>query len=151
MTLQYLSIVKLLIAVAFGFCYGLGGMFRKWIRRFVAPLCIYLPALLWLSISNDRYSHWLLLSPLLVCGFTHLGYSDNDGYGWIKRLYIGLGFGLAALPLAFVSGDWILFGLHIVLCTNAMYLLGTFNPMRNARDEETFLGFTFVALPIFMA
>ena len=150
MTLQYMAIIKLSIAVLYAVCYALGGMIRKWIRRFLAPLGIYLPGLVFLSLLNHSFNPWIVLSPFLLCVFLHLGYSDNEGWGWVKRLYIGAGFALSALPIAFVTSNWLLFSIHSALCVGFMYSLGTYNPMNNARDEETMIGFMTVVIPIFM-
>lgn len=147
--LQYLALGKLFIATLFALCYGLGGMLKKWIRRFLAPLGIYLPAVAFLS-DYHHYNLATIISPFLLCGALHMGYSDNEGHGKIKRLIAGLAIALSALPIAIVTGKWLLFSIHSVFCVGLMYSLGVYNPMQNARDEETLLGFMFVVIPIFM-
>jgi len=149
-TLQAVAVAKLFIALLFSLCYGLGGMWRKWLRRFVAPLGIYLPGLLWLSSINHSFHVLFLLSPLLFCASFHLGYSNRDGKGWIRRLIVGAALAVSALPIALITHNWLLFGIHSALCVGLMYALGVYNPMQNARDEETFIGFMSIVIPLFM-
>lgn len=149
-TLQAIAIGKMGVALLYSLCYGLGGMWRKWIRRFLGPLGIFLPALIVLSLLNNSFSFWVLVSPFLFCAAAHLGYSDNDGTGPYKRLIAGAAYAVAALPIAVAKQVWLLFYIHSALCIGFMYFLGTRNPMRNARDEEVLIGFMSIVTPIYM-
>ena len=147
--LQYLAFSKLVAAAIFGLLYGIGGMWRKWVRRFVGSFfygfCLYL-----FSVLQGSFNWWYLLSPLLLMGALHKGYSNRDGQGWKRRLLCALLLSISALPIAIVTGNWILFGVHTLLCFTAMVILGVTNPTKSARDEETLIAALVVIIPFFM-
>jgi hypothetical protein len=58
-------------------------------------------------------------------------------------------YALAAIPLAIITGNWIVFALHTALCVVFSVVLGVTNPVY-ARKEETLIGLTIGLLPLFM-
>jgi len=147
--LQWLAFSKLIAVAIFGLLYGIGGMWRKWVRRYVGPfffgLCLW-----FFSNLQGRFNWWYILTPLLLMGALHKGYSNNEGQGLKKRLLCALLLSISGLPIAIVTGNWILFGVHTLLCFTAMVIFGVTNPMRSARDEETAIGALSVLMPLFM-
>jgi len=148
--------LRLISAVICGMLYGLGGsdLVRKWVRRYLMPAILGISITL-ISLYQGTFSFYYLIAPIITLIATTLGYGKNQtgDSTFLKIVYrslIGLVFGLAGLPIAFVTGNWLLFGFHVVLCVSAMTIFGVWNPLRNARDEETILGFLFVLILIFM-
>ena len=68
----------------------------------------------------------------------------------IRRSIYGLALAMAALPLALSTWNWLLFGMHVVLCVMFSVALGVFNPTRSARDEESLIAVGISIMPIFM-
>ena len=147
--LQYLAFSKLIAVAIFGLLYGIGGMFKKWVRRYCGPF-FYGLCLWFFSNLQGRFNWWYLLTPLLLSGALHKGYSNRDNQGWKKRLLCSLLLCISGLPITIVTGNWIMFGIHTVLCFLGMGILGIYNPTRSARDEETLIGALAVLMPIFM-
>lgn len=150
-TLQAIASLKLCWVAGFALLYGLGGISNKWLRRFVGPLWmgvgIYLFGI-WQGVSQ----WWHLVYPFLLCASLHLGYGGTDNV-WIKlrkRAIYGLCLGISALPVVFVSGLWILYILHCVLCVASSVVLGVFNPTKSARDEETLIAVLSTVLVLFL-
>ena len=147
--LQYIAFSKLVAVAIFGLLYGIGGMWRKWVRGYVGPFFFGLCLCLFSNLQGT-FNWWYLLTPLLLMGALHKGYSNNDGQGLKKRSICALLLSISALPIAIVTGNWILFGVHTLLCFTGMVIFGVTNPMRNARDEETAIGALSVLMPLFM-
>ena len=143
-TLQNLALLKLLTACAFAYLYGVGGMWRKWVRRYIASLLL-------MSVSA-YFGSWMgLLWASLVCASTHIGYgADTTGKKILKRAGVGLAMGISALPLAISSQMFGLYLAHWVLVLGANIYFGVVNPFKSARDEESVIGFCDVVLPLFM-
>ena len=145
--LQWLAFSKLIAVAVFGLLYGIGGMWRKWVRRFLAP--ILLGFFFWLFAKD--FSFWYILSPALLIGALHKGYGGDDTQTKVKKRTICGGLlTITALPIAIVTGNWLMFGIHTLLCLTGMVVLGVWNPTRNARDEETLIGTLAVVMPMFM-
>jgi len=151
-TLQILALAKLLSVVIFAGLYALGGMkgVSKGARRFGGAVWIGL-AISIISSWQKTFSAVYLLYPLLLLGALHLGYGAEEVPKKLRRraLY-GLALGVASLPIALKTGNWIMFAFNLVLCVGASVILGVFNPLRSARDEETLIGALSVVLPMFM-
>ena len=151
-TLQILALAKLLSAVIFAGLYALGGMagISKGARRFGGVIWIGL-AISIISFWQRTFSAMYLLYPLLLLGALHLGYGAEKVLEKLRRRAIyGLALGVASLPIALKTGNWIMFASNMVLCVGASITFGVFNPLRNARDEETIIGALSIVLPMFM-
>jgi hypothetical protein len=148
--LQYLAFSKVIATAICGLLYGIGGMWEKWVRRYVMPV-LALIFIVFFSAIQGSFSWWyLLFAPLLSAAF-HLPYGATDL--WMKillRLIFGLAVTGAACPIAWATGNWLLYGYHVLITTVAYVVLGVWNPCKNPRDEETLLGSLAVLLPIFM-
>lgn len=150
--LQYLAAGKILWCGFYSLFYGLGGTegFGKWIRRYVGPLWMGLG--LWMFASlQGTFKPLQLLYPLLLCASSHLGYGgDNVKRKIIRRSIYGLAIAIASLPLAVISGLWLLYCIHAVVCVSMSVLLGVANPCASARDEETLVACFTSVLPLFL-
>jgi len=150
LTLQFLAFFKVISVAVFGLFYGLGGMIEKKVRRIGGPI--------WIAISisiigciQKTISLWYFLYPILLMASLCIGYGAEEKKEKIKkRALYGLALGVSAIPVAIVTSKWLLFGFHLVLCIGASVLLGVYNPLRNARDEETLIATLSVIMPIFM-
>lgn len=149
-TLQIVAVCKLLCACGFGLLYGLGGMVNKAIRRYAGPAWIAGGITLF-SLWTGSFKPWYLAYPLLLMGALHMGYgADDTGHKIIRRALAGLAVGCSSIPLLFPVFNWGLFILHLVMCVGISVSLGVWNITRNARNEETCIGFVYAFLPMFM-
>lgn len=140
---------KLLWVGGFAVLYGLGGMNGKWKRRIIGPLWLGTGVVL-SSLVEGYFSWWLLLYPPMLYGALSMGYgADKLSDKLRRRALCGLLLGIAALPVAFVTANWLLFSLHIFLCILFSTILGAFNPT-SAREEESLIGTATGLLPMFM-
>ena len=149
-TLQWLIIPKVVLIGIFAFLYSYGGMVHKGFRRYLAPLCL-LAGIIFCGAFAGTFKWASLLSVPLLIGALHLGYGGESLWVKIfKRFYCGLAVAVAFLPLAFSSGLWGLYFLHIAVCVSFSVILGAFNIARNAREEESLIGLGYIAIPMFI-
>lgn len=148
--LQILASLKILWLAAFSFLYGWGGISGKWKRRYIGSAWMML-GIFAVAQTVNNWSYWYLLYWPLLVGALSLGYGAETTKGkLVQRAKVGLALGLTPLPLAIINQAWLLLGLHTFLCLAVCIVLGVWNPMRNARDEETAIGTTAGFLPLFM-
>lgn len=150
--LQYLATGKILWCGFYCLAYGLGGTegWGKWIRRYIGPVWILLGIWIFANLQGT-FNAWQLLYPALLCASLHLGYGgDNVKRKIIRRSIYGLAIAIASLPLAVISGMWLLYCIHAVVCVSMSVLLGVFNPTDSARSEETIISTMSSILPLFM-
>lgn len=150
-SLQFIAAGKLLWAGVFSLLYGLGGIQKKWIRRYLGAAWMGGGVCLFGALQNS-FSWLHLLYPALLCASLSLGYGGTDDtlVKIRKRAIYGLALGVAALPLCFGSGLWFLFGLHVALCVTSSVALGVSNPTKTARDEESLIAALSSILPLFL-
>lgn len=148
--LQLIAFLKIISVAGFSYLYGLGGIYGKWKRRYVAPLILTVTISLF-ALWVGRFTWWILTYyPLLVAAL-HLGYGGNTLWEKIKKRSIyGFAVSVAAFPLAIIGNAWLLYVLHIFLNVTISIVLGAFNPCKDARSEETLIGVTISTLPLFM-
>lgn len=145
--LQGIAVLKLLTAAVFAGLYGLGGMYNKALRRYLAPVLLAGAMILFAGF------HWAIL---LYIGLFMASLSIGYGGDYLlvkmrKRFFYGLALGCSAFALTIVNPAWLLLGFHIVLCVFTSVILGVWNPMPGgARDEETIIGFMAVLIPLFI-
>lgn len=148
--LQFIASGKLFWSGVFCLLYGLGGIERKWIRRYLGPLWMGLGLWMFASLQGTFNAWGLLYAPLLSLSL-HLGYGgESTGVKVRKRLLYGLAIAVSALPLAVISGLWLLYGIHVAICVSMSVLLGVFNPTDSARSEETLIACFTSVLPLFL-
>ena len=152
--LNWVEFSKIIWLSVFALLYSRGGMKGKWQRRYLATAFLTGGFMMYSYIASEL-SYWFLLAfPLYALAL-------SSGYGvdskWMKltkskfatRFLYGLVVSLCCLPVVIVTNHWVLFGLHILLCTLMFGILGSQNPVK-ARSEETMLGFISGFLPIYM-
>jgi hypothetical protein len=146
---QIKEVIKLLWVVGFAILYALGGIEHKWLRRFIGPV--------WLTSGMFIFSRdWrvFLQAPLLMFGLS-LGYGAEAVWlKVIKRFIYGLVNGASSITHLFNKEFnkvrfWVMFSLHVFLCSAVVIILGVFNPV-SARAEELIIGFTIGMLPMYM-
>jgi len=148
-TLLIVWICKFLVIGGTATFYRLGGWLNKGIRRFGAP-CIYMGGCVGIALWKGVFNPFMLLSLPLWIGSLCLGYSNNEGRGFGKRLLAGCAFAISALPFVICFNGWILFIYHSILCVSAMVGFGLLNPFKNAVDEESFIAVMSFSMPIAM-
>lgn len=142
-------ICKFLLIGICAVLYRVGGWINKAFRRFLMPI-LYLGGCAGIALWKGNYSNYIWISlPILIFALC-LGYSNNDGKGWLKRLKIGILLALAFLNFAFIFGGWILYAYHCALCISAMMVFGVLNPFPSAVDEESFIAVCCLLMPIAM-
>jgi hypothetical protein len=148
-TLVWVSVLKLLLIVAFALCYILGGRSGKWRRRWVGGLGLA-AGLNLLAAYQDAWSGWLLLLFGTLVLALSLGYGGTTRTQKItRRLIYGLALGLASLPLALASGLWVAWGFQALLALVASLWLGLANPIK-AVEEETLIATLSVVVTPFL-
>lgn len=148
-SLQILASLKIVWIAVFTLFYGLGGTINKSLRRFVGALWALAGIILFSILAKD-FSYWYLLYAPLLIGALSLGYGGQTfGEKIRKRLICGTAYALTAIPIAIVTGQWLLFGIHSAICVSFSILLGVFNPIP-ARSEETLIAVSITMIPLFM-
>jgi len=148
--LQWAQGIKLIVLVVFAMLYGFGGVSGKWKRRFVAPF-VLTAGVIGVSLWTTTFHAWYVLYLPLLSLSLHIGYGGSDTKTKIiKRLRAGFAAGFSAIPIAWVTGSWSVFGLHILVTTLISTILGTWNQTSSARAEETAIGASYGLLPLFM-
>jgi len=148
--LQIFAALRILWVSIFAYFYGLGGVSNKWIRRYLGTAWLVLGYVAF-SLQDKAFSPYIFICyPLLVLA-TSVGYggTDETSKKIFKRFYCGLLYAIAALPIAIISGNWIVYALHTFLCVLFSVVLGVTNPVV-ARYEETLIGLTIGLLPLYM-
>lgn len=149
-TLQLIASLKIVWVALFSYFYGLGGINHKWLRRFLGAFWMGVGAVTF-GCWQGVFQWWHLIYPVLSCMALHLGYGgDRVVIKISKRFIYGLCLGIAALPLCFNSGLWVLFGFHVALCISASVVFGVVNPTREARSEETIIASLSTIIPLFL-
>lgn len=154
--LQLISVCKLLWVVVFDAFYAFAGISGKWKRRYVGPTWMMLGIVVFTFWQANIYeintwSWWYLIYFFLLIGVLSLGYGGNTISEKIMRRFVyGLALAFSVAPLAIVNGAWIIWGIHSILCLTFSVVLGVWNPMRNARDEETLIATSGALFPLFM-
>lgn len=142
--------IKVLIICLCGALYSLGGAefgWGKWLRRIAMPL-ILAGGSFW--FSRDWRS--LLTAPLVGIGCS-LGYGGTD-LKWLsilKRTYCGLVLGGGSTITDWLNKRFLIAVFQTVLVTVGMVLLGSFNPLPDARTEEFAIGILIALLPMLSA
>jgi hypothetical protein len=148
-TLQLIASFKFIWLAIFTYLYGAGGIKHKPTRRYYGTLWLTLGYVVFSLINGGFSFYYLICYPLLIAA-TSIGYgADTTGKKIFKRFYCGLAYAFAALPLAIVTSNWVMFALHTLLCLSISITLGVTNPV-HARSEETLIGASIGLLPLFM-
>lgn len=151
-TLALIAFLKFIWISFFAFFYSLGGTagYGKWLRRFCGSAWIGI-GVYGFSAWTNSFHWWYLFYPILLMGGLHLGYGADEIFRKIiRRAIYGIALGIAAIPLVFGSGLWMLFYCHVVLCVATSVVLGVFNPTKSARDEESLIAGLSTIVPLFL-
>lgn len=149
-TLQFISFLKVLWVAIFSLFYGLGGISKKWLRRYVGPFWIGLGIFL-LGYFTQSFRWWYLFYPLLLCISLHIGYGAEVFIDKLRKRFIyGLALGVSAIPLLYHNPIYHLFGFHIGCCIVVSVIFGVFNISKSARSEEAIIGFMSTVMPMFL-
>lgn len=145
------SSLKFVWAGLVGFFYALGGAdktSKAW-RRYGASFLACL-GVVGFSLWSGQFNWWFLLYWPLLVGALSLGYgADETGKKVAKRLMTGSAIGTASLPIAIVTGNYLVFAFHLFLCIITSIYWGVLNPV-NANNEETIIGGISVLFALFM-
>jgi hypothetical protein len=156
MTEEILNIVqalKIVYLAGFSFLYGWGGVSGKWKRRYVGPAYLTGGVVLF-SLVQSSFSWFYLGYFFLLMGALSIGYGENSAlrklfkHKSIVRLVAGFALAFASIPIAIVTGQWLMFGLHILLCCSVSVVMGVGNPI-SARGEEVIIATTCGFLPLY--
>ncbi len=149
-TLQWISILKILLVGVFAGLYGFGGVRGKWKRRIIAPI-VYTLGIVGFSLWTGSF-HWsYLLCAVLLYGALTLPYGASIVVEKIKkRSLYGLACVTASLPVFIVNRAWTLLGLHILICVSTSVIAGVWNETSSARAEETMIGASIIFVPLYV-
>ncbi len=152
-TLNYVQAGKIFYLAGFSLLYALGGTSGKWKRRYIGPVYLVGGVVLF-SLIQSVFSWWYLLYlPLLVSALS-IGYGEKSK---LKELFknkiivrgiAGFALAFASIPVAIVTGQWLMFCLHILLCMVVSIAMGVGNPI-SARGEEVVIATIAGFLPLF--
>ena len=150
-SLMWIGVGKIVLCLLAAITYSLGGRddIPKAIRRFVGPFILVGGIMLYSLLG--RFSLYYLLSYPLYCLSYSLGYGAQE---WedkvIKRSKCALAITLAGLPIAFITGTWVLFTCQVMIALVASIGLGVWNPLK-ASQEELVIGFlTIILVPFYV-
>jgi len=152
--LNYVEAGKIVWLAGFSLLYALGGTSGKWKRRYIGPAYLTLGVVLFSLIQSNFSWYYLGFFPLLI-GATSIGYGTGSAltklfkHKWIVRLVAGFALAFASIPIAIVTGQWLMFFLHILLCCSTSVVMGVGNPI-SARGEEVVIATVAGFLPLFM-
>lgn len=148
--LQWVQGSKILVIAVYVMLYGLGGYKWKFLRRIVGS--VFLTIAICCFAVIDGVFHWYLpVVALLLYGASSLPYGGETDYTILtNRFVFGLAMATAFLPLAFATGLWVAYGLHVGVCVIASVVIGVSSPFLSARAEETVLALLYSALPLFI-
>ena len=136
--------IQIIAIIASSICWHLGGQGYKWARSFVVP------AVLAVSKAILLGNFWALLYFgalwAMIAGFSYgLSAPPHKFWVWVMgkgadgnepvvealtRATCGLFWSLAALVFAFITGNWVAFGLYVIVCTILVTLFGLHNKVR---------------------
>lgn len=152
--LQIIAGLKLLWISVFAMLYGFGGISGKWKRRFLGPL--WMTAGLYIFDISGWHWEYLFFTLIMTIGLT-VGYGKKSsllnffrGNEFFTRLFIGLLLGFAPIFIAIYNSSFVLWYIHIALCSGFASVFGTFNLAKSAREEETLIAVGVSLLPLFM-
>lgn len=152
-TLNYIQAGKIVWLAGFSLLYALGGTSGKWKRRYIAPAYLTVGVILF-SLIQSNFSLWYILFYPLLIGATSIGYGGRSAltklfkHKWIVRMIVGFALAFASIPIAIVTGQWLMFGLHCILCILVSVVMGVGNPI-SARGEEVVIATTAGFIPLF--
>ena len=147
--LQLTASFRIVWLAIFTALYGFGGISGKWKRRIIGAIWVTIGLAMFSSLEGN-FSWWYLGYAPLFYGAMTLPYgADKIMMKVKKRAAYGCAAGVAALPVAIGSGQWEMFGLHIVLATIISVFFGVLNPVI-ARKEETIIATYLGVIPLFM-
>jgi hypothetical protein len=130
LTELWMTLVRGLSVIAYGFLYSMGGIVNKLFRRILAPLVF---GLAMLAIGGIK---WEALSLLILIPPVWLGYGGGE---YETRVVYAVINGLAGLFVCFIYGNNGMAFFQLILTTFATCYLGILNPVP-ARREEFLIG-----------
>lgn len=151
--LQLISFLKIIVVTLCSLLYGMGGISGKYKRRHLAPL-VFLSGVCLFSYWQASFNWWYMSSLIIIAPLS-MGYGINShlvrytGSKITARFIVGILIGLATMSIAIINQSYMLLGMHIFVCAFMSTLLGSFNPTKSARAEESIIGFTYFFLPMF--
>lgn len=112
-------LIIILLSILSGILYRLGGRFQTKIRDIGVPIVATI-ALLYFGFKNPigLFLHFGLLFGALTTYWK----KKNEDAKWWNWLLTGLGYSLAALPIAWITKYWLGFGIRIVILSGLITL-----------------------------
>jgi len=142
MTQIYDAVLKFLVIVYVLGLYSYGGRARtskNW-RRLGAPIPL-------IFYCSTMFSWLCLLAYPLFYGSFTVGYGKTSKLKkWIKselwvRVITGLLYATASIPIAFLTGNWVVFGVQVAISVILVSLFGTQKIKLPAPYEEAVIAF----------
>lgn len=153
-TQQFIEFGKIIWLALFSLFYGLGGINNKWLRRYVGSILLTGGFCLFAYLYG-KFSYWYLSCFFLYLLVLSTGYGVNSKLmrltksKILTRIIYGILLALCSFLVAWLNSQWLMFGLHILICGIIVGVLGSQNPVK-ARSEETAIAVTSGFLPLFM-
>ncbi|MAE81675.1 MAG: hypothetical protein CMB80_02980 [Flammeovirgaceae bacterium] len=141
--IQLRVFLKLLVICICAGLYAWGGMEFKWLRRFVAPAvaCLF-------AFAYSRNWRYLIQMPVMFLTMS-MGYGgDTLGEKIARRAVFGCANGISTSIVNGIKKNWLVVSFQMSLLIAAYIVFGVWNPLPNARVEETLLGLFCYAIPI---
>ena len=163
---------KIMLAGAISLLWWLAGrgpiLGFKFHRRFWLPLIIVIGCWVFDYVQNKKPFWWrrsLVYAIMLPAYYIMMSLCSYGAGSWIRaffdsflplsvaiilqRIVVGVCWSAPALPVAWINKRWTIYGLHIILFTLTMTILGGFNQLV-AAAEEAVIGLIFGLMVFFM-
>lgn len=146
-----LGTLAILSALVYSTVWWIGGRpnGRVW-RRWIAPL-FFGVAVNVLAYFGGTW-HWaMLVYPPLLKAVSHIGYGGSTfAVKFARRSVWSFLYICCSLPLAIVTGEWLLFSVQALFCLLASNVFGILNPFKSSPQEEGTIVFSSSFLIPFM-
>ena len=123
----------------------------KLYRRWLIPILL-VTGTMGFSLVQGSFSFYYLLALPLYMGVYHIGYGSTSILRRLlgvhgQRALIGFLRGICSLPFAYINGMWLVFGFQVVLAMAGQVILGSFNPIEAAEEENNICIFDTILVP----
>jgi len=147
----WISTIKMLLALIIGTLWWLAGRGCPITRKALLPLIIALECYIFQGIQTKKWDFKVLglYTGMFAWYWASMSLFSYGAGSWLRplgiipqRIIVGLMWSIPALPVAVINKRWTVYGLHILLFTITMTVLGSFSIL-TAAAEEAIIGLMF--------
>ena len=142
-------IIWLLLSILSGIAYRLGGIgkpFKSWMRDGICPLIALVALWLLVGFKSSYWWAYLLTFGLMWGALSTYWRLDEKRWGYWAH---GLGISISALPIIFITGNWLGFIIRCIVLTGLITIVSKY--ITKDWLEEGLRGFlTIATLPLLL-